>query len=142
MFRLVQISTKMGMKGVPVLLSNSQAGPSRNFLSPRARLQAHLCISNSNRETNCPQMHDMLLPNLMLHTYNKLFQNLSGVAETRNNKRTNTIEMSIVRKKKGRPRFDVSRVQCWASGPRYIVLICLIVLFVIPAIRVLIGNTG
>ena len=39
-----------------------------------------------------------------------IFQNLTGVAETRNDKRTNTIEMSIVRKKREkRPHFDVSQ---------------------------------
>ena len=39
----------------------------------------------------------------------KTFQGV-GVAETRNDKRTNTIEMSIVRKKREkRPRFDVSQ---------------------------------
>ena len=29
-------------KGGPVLLGNSQAGPGRNFMPPRARLLAHL----------------------------------------------------------------------------------------------------
>ena len=58
-----------------------------------------------------------------------MFQNVSGVAETRNDKRTNTIEMSIVKKKKKkmRPRFDVSSVSVQCSFPA-IVLICSIVL--------------
>ena len=32
-----------GLKGGPVLLSNSQVGPGRNFSQPRARLLARLC---------------------------------------------------------------------------------------------------
>ena len=34
---------RYGLKGRPVLLSNSQAGPNRNFSQPRAHLLVHLC---------------------------------------------------------------------------------------------------
>ena len=34
-----------GLKGGPVLLTNSQARPVRYFSQPRARLMVHLCTS-------------------------------------------------------------------------------------------------
>ena len=47
-----------GLKGGPVLLSNSRAGPGRNLSQPRAHLIVHLCIQWSHlltlfvRQTN------------------------------------------------------------------------------------------
>ena len=42
------------LKGGPVLLSNSQAGPGRNFSQPRVRLLVHLCKLNdqANMQSN------------------------------------------------------------------------------------------
>ena len=42
-----------GLNGVPVLLSNSQARPGRNFSQPRARLLAHLCINKCHLGFQC-----------------------------------------------------------------------------------------